>query len=60
MPLQDRISLHRDRAQEEIERARAAACPAAARAHLGLCELHLGRMRELEREARQACRPVAA
>jgi hypothetical protein len=47
MSTQDRISLHADRAFEELDRARAAACPEAAMAHLGLSELHLGRMKEL-------------
>jgi hypothetical protein len=49
MSLQDRISHHVDRAFEELDRARAAACPEAAIAHLGLSELHLGRMRDLSR-----------
>jgi len=47
MSIQDRISHHVDRAFEELDRARAAASPEAAIAHLGLSELHLGRMREL-------------
>ena len=47
MSRQDRINHHVDRAFEELDRARAAASPEAAIAHLGLSELHLGRMREL-------------
>lgn len=47
MSIQDRISHHVDRAFEELDRARAASSPEAAIAHLGLSELHLGRMREL-------------
>ena len=49
MSIQDRISHHVDRAFEELDRARAAASPEAAIAHLGLSELHLGRMRDLSR-----------
>ncbi|HEX5184821.1 MAG TPA: hypothetical protein VFW19_16915 [Allosphingosinicella sp.] len=49
MSIQDRISLHADRAFEELDLARAASCPEAAIAHLGLSELHLGRMTELSR-----------
>ena len=47
MSMQERISHHVDRAFEELDRARAAASPEAAIAHLGLSELHLGRMHEL-------------
>ena len=47
MSRQDRINHHVDRAFEELDRARAAASPEAAIAHLGLSELHLGRMKEL-------------
>ena len=50
MSLQDRISHHADRAFEELDRAREAASPEAAIAHLDLSELHLGRMRDLSRE----------
>ena len=49
MSNQERISHHVDRAFEELDRARAAASPEAAIAHLGLSELHLGRMRDLSR-----------
>ena len=47
MSRQDRINHHVDRAFEELDRARAAASPEAAIAHLGLSELHLGRMKAL-------------
>lgn len=47
MSRQDRISHHVDRAFEELDRARSAKSPEAAIAHLGLSELHLGRLREL-------------
>lgn len=47
MSRQDRISHHVDRAFEELERARSAASPEAAIAHLALSELHLGRMKTL-------------
>jgi hypothetical protein len=47
MSKSERIDLHADRALEELERARAAACPEAARAHLALSELHLGQLRAL-------------
>ena len=43
MSKQDRIDLHADRALEELERARRAACPEAVMAHLALSELHLDR-----------------
>ena len=49
MSIQDRITHHVDRAFEELDLARAAASPEAAIAHLGLSELHLGRMRDLSR-----------
>jgi hypothetical protein len=49
MSIQERISHHADRAFEELDLARAAASPEAAIAHLGLSELHLGRMKELSR-----------
>ncbi|HEX8378985.1 MAG TPA: hypothetical protein VF619_00380 [Allosphingosinicella sp.] len=47
MSRQDRIQHHVGRAFEELDRARSAASPEAAIAHLGLSELHLGRMKEL-------------
>jgi hypothetical protein len=47
MSIQERISHHAGRALEELDLARAAASPEAAIAHLGLSELHLGRMKEL-------------
>ena len=47
MSRQDRINHHVDRAFEELDRARSAASPEAAIAHLGLSELHLGRMKAL-------------
>lgn len=49
MSIEERISHHVDRAFEELDRARAAASPEAAIAHLDLSELHLGRMRDLSR-----------
>ena len=58
MSIQDRISHHVDRAFEELDLARAAASPEAAIAHLGLSELHLGRMHELSQEAPPALRLV--
>lgn len=47
MSTDDRIDLHARRAIDELERARTAPNPKAARAHLGLSELHLDRMRML-------------
>jgi hypothetical protein len=47
MSRQDRINHHVDRAFEELDRARGAASPEAAIAHLALSELHLGRMKTL-------------
>jgi hypothetical protein len=58
MSLQERISHHVDRAFEELDRARAAASPEAAIAHLDLSELHLGRMKELSRTPPPALRLV--
>ena len=42
---ESRARMHARRALEELERARAADTPEAAIAHLGLSELHLGRMK---------------
>ena len=42
---ESRARMHARRAFEELERARSAASPEAAMAHLGLSELHLGRMK---------------
>ena len=50
MAREDAIRHHVDRAFEELDRARAAATPEAAIAHLGLSELHLGRMKALSDE----------
>ncbi len=50
MSRKDRINHHVDRAFEELDAARAAKSPEAAIAHLGLSELHLGRMKELSDE----------
>ncbi|HYE26692.1 MAG TPA: hypothetical protein VEA61_00430 [Allosphingosinicella sp.] len=47
MSRKERINHHVDRAFEELDRARSAKSPEAAIAHLGLSELHLGRMKEL-------------
>jgi len=47
MAREDAIRHHVDRAFEELDRARSAATPEAAIAHLGLSELHLGRMKAL-------------
>lgn len=51
MSHQDRISHHVDRAFEELDRARSAASPEAAMAHLALSELHLDRMKALSDSA---------
>ena len=48
----DRIRHHAHRAMEELDRARAAVCPEAAVAHLGLSELHLDRMKALSEAPR--------
>jgi hypothetical protein len=50
MAREDRIRHHVDRAFEELDRARRAATPEAAIAHLGLSELHLGRMKQIAEE----------
>jgi hypothetical protein len=59
MSIQDRIAHHADRAFEELDRARAAASPEAAIAHLDLSQLHLGRMKELSNEPRPALQLVS-
>jgi len=43
----DEIKFHSDRALAELDRARTAADPAAARAHLALSALHVDRLRAL-------------
>jgi hypothetical protein len=58
MSRKDRISHHVDRAFEELDRARAAASPEAAIAHLALSELHLGQMKALSVEERPALKLV--
>ena len=50
MSRQDRIQHHAGRALEELDRARSAASPEAAMAHLDLSELHLGKMKQLSDE----------
>ena len=50
MSRHDRISHHADRALQELDRARSAASPEAAIAHLELSELHLGKMKQLSDE----------
>ncbi len=55
MSRHEAMRLHADRACEELDRARGAACEEAAIAHLALSELHLLRMREIE-EARPPVR----
>lgn len=50
MSKEDRIRHHVGRAFEELDLARSAASPQAAIAHLGLSELHLGRMKALAEE----------
>jgi hypothetical protein len=52
MSRQDRIQHHVGRAFEELDRARSAASPEAAIAHLALSELHLGRMKALSDAAK--------
>jgi hypothetical protein len=47
MSKQEIIELHAGRAMEELERARRAACPRAATAHLELSQLHLVQARML-------------
>jgi hypothetical protein len=47
MSKQDRIRHHAERAHEELDRARGAKSTEAALAHLGLSELHLGRMKAI-------------
>ena len=53
MSRNDRIQHHVDRAFEELDRARNAASPEAAIAHLALSELHLGRMKALSDAPRE-------
>ncbi len=48
---QDLISHHTERALAEIDRARAAPCPIAAKAHLELSELHLEEVRLLTEDS---------
>ena len=50
MSRKDRINHHVDRAFEELDRARSAASPEAAIAHLALSELHLGQMKAISDE----------
>lgn len=50
MSKEDRIRHHVGRAFEELDLARSASSPEAAIAHLGLSELHLGRMKALAEE----------
>ena len=50
MSRQDRIQHHAGRALEELDRARSAATFEAAVAHLGLSELHLGKMKQISDE----------
>ncbi|HEY0084795.1 MAG TPA: hypothetical protein VGB65_02675 [Allosphingosinicella sp.] len=47
MSTEDRITLHSQRAMDELARARAAQCPNAAKAHLALSALHLDELRAL-------------
>ena len=47
MPLGDEIRFHSHRAMAELERATNAGCTQAARAHFGLSQLHLDRLRQL-------------
>ena len=47
MSVEDSVKHHVDRAFEELDLARNASSPEAAIAHLGLSELHLGRMKAL-------------
>ena len=50
MSRQDRIQHHAGRALEELDRARSAETVEAAIAHLGLSELHLGKMKQITDE----------
>lgn len=50
MSKEDRIQHHVGRAFEELDLARSASSTEAAIAHLGLSELHLGRMKALADE----------
>ncbi|HEX2764147.1 MAG TPA: hypothetical protein VHM92_09965 [Allosphingosinicella sp.] len=58
MSRNDKIRHHVGRAFEELDRARNASSPEAAIAHLGLSELHLGRMKALADEPAPALRLV--
>lgn len=58
MSRHDRIRHHVGRAFEELDRARSAATHEAAIAHLGLSELHLGRMKALAEEPAPTLRLV--
>jgi hypothetical protein len=61
MSREEQVQHHVGRAFEELDRARHAATPEAAMAHLGLSELHLGRMKELAApQERPALRLVAS
>ncbi|HEY0112513.1 MAG TPA: hypothetical protein VGB59_05105 [Allosphingosinicella sp.] len=54
MSREDNIQHHVGRAFEELDRARSAATPEAAIAHLGLSELHLGKMKAFSDAPRTA------
>jgi hypothetical protein len=62
MTRDDEIDVHTERALDEIDRATSAASLAAARAHLGLSELHFDKVRELSEtpEVRPGLRLVAS
>lgn len=47
MSIEARIQYHADRAMRELDMGLAAACTAAARAHLQLSSLHMTRIQEL-------------
>jgi hypothetical protein len=52
----DQVKIHADRATAELDLARSAACPAAARAHLALSALHLERLNLLSGRRRAPAR----